>query len=85
MVVWPHQARGGGGRGLGVPGAPWKEEIVREEHLLRKVLYPWGRAREAGPRPPTWGTDSVTRGGDRVAGQELPCWGRGAGVLNLGG
>ena len=24
-------------------------------------------------------------GGDRVAGQELPCWGRGAGVLNLGG
>ena len=78
MVVWPHQARGGGGRGLGVPGAPWKEEIVREEHLLRKVLYPWGRAREAGPRPPTWGTDSVTRG---VTGLLVRSYHAGGGVL----
>lgn len=52
----------GGGRGMGVPGAPWKREIVIEEHLLRKVSYPWGRTREAGPRPLTWGTDSVTQG-----------------------
>lgn len=65
---------------MGVPGAPRKdEEIVREEHLLGKISYPWGRAREAGSRPPTWGTDSVTQGG--VTGLLVRSYHAGGGVL----
>lgn len=75
----------GGGRGMGVPGAPRKGEIVREEHLLRKVSYPWGEDQRSWAKASDLGDGLSDTGGDRVAGQELPCWGRGTGVLNLGG
>ena len=55
-------------------GAPPQEGLIS----LGEGQRSWAKASNLG--------DGLSdTGGDRVAGQELPCWGRGAGVLNLGG
>ena len=86
MVVWPHQVGGGGGRGMGVPGAPQKDEgIVGAGAPPQEGRIFLGEGQGSWAKASNLGKGLSDTGRDRVAGQKLPCWGRGIGVLNLGG
>lgn len=58
--------------------------LSEQGHLLRKVSYFW-EGQGSWAKASNLGKGLSDTGGDRVAGQKLPCWGRGIGVLNLGG